>query len=73
MIELAKTAHTPVMEKEAIEFMALAPGANCVDMTVGLGGHAESILTVTSPDGRLLGFDRDSETLALTVFISEAL
>jgi len=60
-----KNAHTPVLEKEAIEFMKLAPGGKCIDMTVGLGGHAETILGETAPDGKLLCFDRDAETLEL--------
>jgi 16S rRNA (cytosine1402-N4)-methyltransferase len=34
-----------------------------VDGTVGLGGHAAALLRATSPDGRLLGLDRDTETL----------
>jgi 16S rRNA (cytosine1402-N4)-methyltransferase len=34
-----------------------------VDATVGFGGHAEAILERTSPDGRLIGLDRDDEAL----------
>ncbi|MBI5500875.1 MAG: 16S rRNA (cytosine(1402)-N(4))-methyltransferase RsmH [Deltaproteobacteria bacterium] len=36
-----------------------------VDATVGLGGHAEAILERSSPDGRLVGVDRDPAALAL--------
>ena len=35
-----------------------------MDATVGLGGHAESILQASSPDGRLMGIDRDADALA---------
>jgi 16S rRNA (cytosine1402-N4)-methyltransferase len=35
-----------------------------VDATVGLGGHAEAILSA-SPDVKLLGIDRDADSLAL--------
>ncbi|MGA1796193.1 MAG: 16S rRNA (cytosine(1402)-N(4))-methyltransferase RsmH [bacterium] len=35
------------------------------DGTVGLGGHAERILDSTSPDGKLLGIDMDSNALAI--------
>jgi 16S rRNA (cytosine1402-N4)-methyltransferase len=35
-----------------------------VDGTVGLGGHAAALLHACAPDGRLLGLDRDGETLA---------
>jgi 16S rRNA (cytosine1402-N4)-methyltransferase len=34
-----------------------------VDGTVGLGGHAVELLRRSAPDGRLLGIDRDGETL----------
>jgi 16S rRNA (cytosine1402-N4)-methyltransferase len=36
-----------------------------VDGTVGLGGHAAELLRASAPGGRLLGMDRDSETLEL--------
>jgi 16S rRNA (cytosine1402-N4)-methyltransferase len=34
-----------------------------VDATVGFGGHAEAILERTSPNGRLIGLDKDDEAL----------
>jgi 16S rRNA (cytosine1402-N4)-methyltransferase len=34
-----------------------------VDGTVGLGGHAEAILTESSPSGRLVGLDQDPANL----------
>jgi len=40
-----------------------APGAVYVDCTLGLGGHAEAMLTAC-PQARLVGIDRDSEALA---------
>ncbi len=43
----------------------MRPGGSYVDGTVGLGGHAEEILRRSAPDGRLTGFDRDAEALAL--------
>jgi len=58
-------AHIPVMLNEVLEYMRLFPGARCIDMTVGLGGHAEKILERISPKGKLLCFDRDGETLLL--------
>jgi 16S rRNA (cytosine1402-N4)-methyltransferase len=36
-----------------------------VDGTLGLGGHAAEILRRSAPGGRLVGFDRDAEALAL--------
>lgn len=40
------------------------PGGVYVDGTIGGGGHALGILQASSPDGILLGFDRDAEALA---------
>jgi 16S rRNA (cytosine1402-N4)-methyltransferase len=57
--------HIPVLLKEVIEGLNLRPGAQVIDGTLGLGGHTETILKVTAPDGRVLGFDRDETALAL--------
>ncbi len=48
-----------------------------MDGTVGLGGHAAALLRASAPDGRLLGLDRDTETLerarrALEIFGARA-
>jgi 16S rRNA (cytosine1402-N4)-methyltransferase len=56
--------HVPVLLAEALELLAVKPGALCVDGTVGLGGHAAALLRASAPDGRLVGFDKDGETLA---------
>ncbi len=41
-----------------------APGKRFLDGTVGAGGHSEAILVASSPDGRVLGLDRDVEAIA---------
>lgn len=55
--------HTPVLLQEVLQGLRLAPGINCVDGTVGMGGHAREILKQTAPDGKLAGFDRDRASL----------
>lgn len=57
--------HKPVMCKEVIEFLNLRPGLTIVDATVGLGGHALKILEKIFPDGRLIGIDRDADSLLI--------
>jgi 16S rRNA (cytosine1402-N4)-methyltransferase len=58
--------HTPVLAEEVLGLLTpalLAPGAVVVDATVGLGGHAESLLRAL-PRVRLVALDRDPEALA---------
>ena len=56
--------HRPVLLDEALELLAVKRGGFYVDGTLGLGGHAAEILRRSAPDGRLLGTDRDAETLS---------
>ena len=55
--------HVPVLLAESADHLHLKPGAVVLDGTVGGGGHAETILDRTSPDGLLVGLDLDSEAL----------
>jgi len=55
--------HVPVLLKETIEGLRLRPNENVVDCTVGAGGHAEAVLELTAPSGRLLGLDLDEAAL----------
>ncbi len=56
-------AHVPVLANEVINFIKPRSGRNYIDCTLGDGGHAELILAHSSPDGRLLGIDRDQGSL----------
>ena len=57
-------AHVSVMAEEVTRFLQPEPGGRYLDATLGGGGHAESILIESSPNGELVGIDRDEEALA---------
>ncbi len=57
--------HVPVLFEAAMDFLRVRPGGTYVDCTLGLAGHAEGIVRRLGPAGRLIGFDRDPEALAL--------
>src|SRR3990170_5496000 len=57
-------AHRPVLLHEAVRWLGCAPGKRIADVTVGLGGHAEAVMAACTPDGVLVGLDRDDEALA---------
>ena len=59
--------HEPVLLEEVLSALQPAAGRLYVDGTVGGGGHAEAILEVTGPDGRLVAFDRDDWALKAAV------
>lgn len=51
--------HVPVLFQPVLNGLQVRPGGQYIDATVGGGGHAAGILTISSPGGRLLGLDRD--------------
>lgn len=55
--------HRPVMLKEVLSLLDLKPGMTVVDGTVGLGGHAQSLLEKIAPNGKLIGIDKDADAL----------
>jgi len=56
--------HVPVMVKEVIYYLNCSPNKTYVDGTLGGGGHAQAILEAISPDGCLIGIDRDPDAIA---------
>jgi len=58
-----ENSHVPVLLNEVIDGLQVEPGGWYVDATVGGGGHAAEILAVSSPDGKVLGLDRDPAAL----------
>ena len=62
-IEAGAYGHRPVLLKEAIDLLEPRPGGSYIDATVAAGGHSREILVRSSPDGRLLGIDRDPRAI----------
>ncbi len=57
--------HIPVLFQEVLDALKPVSGGLYVDGTIGAGGHSRGILERSSPDGQLIGFDRDPAALAL--------
>jgi 16S rRNA (cytosine1402-N4)-methyltransferase len=51
--------HTPVLLKEAIEYLNPQPNENFIDATIGEGGHTSAILEKNEPAGKILGIEVD--------------
>ena len=56
--------HVPVLLQEVLDNLPVPPGGRVLDLTLGLGGHAEAILARCDADARYLGVDRDPEARA---------
>ncbi len=57
--------HQPVLVDEILKFLDPKPGRVYVDGTLGNAGHALSVLEKSSPNGFLIGIDRDEEILKI--------
>ena len=56
--------HTTVLLHEAVQGLALKDQGIYIDATFGRGGHSRLILSKLSPNGRLIGVDRDPRAVA---------
>lgn len=61
---MAEFGHLSVMPAEVLFLLSPRQGRVYVDGTLGGAGHARMILEASTPDGVLVGFDRDPEALA---------
>jgi 16S rRNA (cytosine1402-N4)-methyltransferase len=57
------SGHVPVLLEPAIEFLAVQRGGTYIDATVGMGGHSYEIAKRLGAQGRLIGFDKDTNAL----------
>ncbi len=56
--------HVPVLANEVLAWLEPKDRGVYIDGTLGGGGHAEAILSASSPTGRLLGLDADPAAIA---------
>lgn len=56
--------HVPVLLEEVLSGLDPAPSACILDLTLGLGGHAEALLGRCGAEARYLGVDRDPQARA---------
>ena len=57
--------HKPVLKEKVIEYLIIDKSGTYVDATVGTGGHAASILEQLNEGGKLLGTDKDNESIKI--------
>jgi len=60
-----EVGHVSVLLKEAIDFLAIRRDGTYIDATLGLGGHSSEIARRLSPQGHLIGFDKDTNALEI--------
>jgi len=57
--------HQPVLLREMLQWLVPDRGEVFVDGTLGMGGAASQAVLRLGPEGRLIGFDRDQESLEM--------
>ncbi|ACV26101.1 16S rRNA (cytosine(1402)-N(4))-methyltransferase RsmH [Kangiella koreensis] len=60
-----KQEHDAVLLEEAVEALVIDPNGIYIDCTFGRGGHSRAILSHLSEEGRLIGFDKDLQAIAV--------
>jgi len=60
----AARLHEPVLLADVVRLLG-RPGARYLDLTLGMGGHAQALLEAGGPGAELLGLDRDAEAIEL--------
>ena len=62
---MAEPGHVPVLLDETVEALSIRADGIYVDGTFGRGGHSRALLARLGPAGRLVGFDKDPEAVAV--------
>lgn len=66
-LEESEIYHTPVMVEEVMEYLSPCPPFTYLDCTIGTGGHALEILRRSSPFGKVIGVDKDQESIDIAI------
>ena len=64
MTTQSEPEHKPVMPEPVLKLLSPSEGEVYVDLTAGLGGHAQLIAPLLGNDGTVVLFDLDAENLA---------
>jgi 16S rRNA (cytosine1402-N4)-methyltransferase len=62
-MDLPSSGHDPVLLRETLDLLALAPGKTIIDCTTGRAGHARAIADHLGTDGTLIALDADPRNL----------
>lgn len=57
--------HVPVLANETVSWLVRRQGGRYLDCTIGLGGLASRVLDLSSPDGIVVGIDRDEDAISV--------
>lgn len=66
-LEESNIYHTPVMVEEVMEYLKPCSPFTYIDCTIGTGGHTYEILRRSSPHGRVIGVDKDQESINIAI------
>lgn len=67
----APNVHLTVLLEEAVAALVTRPDGRYVDGTFGRGGHSRHLLEQLTPEGRLLGIDKDPRALETAAQLAE--
>lgn len=59
--------HETVLQREAIDALAIKSGGTYIDATFGRGGHSKAILEQLTSEGKLIAIDRDPDAIEVAM------